>query len=715
VETRNFLPRKRAVGCVKSPFAVVCLLTVVAGITGTVIKRDDIRRAVDQYMSNAAATSRPVPPLLVATTQADELSKPDPDRDVDLEILLAAKQPADQPEPEAPKPLPTKRELPPPPRPPDPDHKVRHKIAPQIQLEGAAAPKEINGVTVTRAAIIKDAVDLAAYDAHKNKLHAPFFRYIYCPDISLAPYMDVLLNLSLSRNASNVSSYRIQHPTAPSPAYGTVRLYDGVAIRVDIRDFASSWDDILEIAAAWELMALDEKDFLTNTTVIANHKVLVRQDKKKANKDDPQASFYEQVEIARRVPGIHAGIRGPALQQLTWSQVPIVRADFLIHKALTNVSGGTYYEFRGIVNPLKNAAILTAEDLINQAQTPKPNPPGPAKSKSGSQGEERELTDLEEWLIRVGADAALQFVLDDDGFLIIEDSISSEQKWGTFISGVTDRARGIVFLRSTKSRVTTNQGIIAITLDLDIETFDPEFHGVLTLAGQKFSGIEAFWEMPNGGIEFALFGGDGALARFAPNTLVSDRTTPRGPTILNPGMSCMRCHGAVGAWQPLPYNNSVQQFLSRYDTFGQVDHGFPFAEDINLNKALYEGDFSKLIFSANSDASYAVTSLTGVTEKSTQEAWGRLANAYNEYWYEPVTARTALLELGFNVPDDKSAVELWHVLLPDLPPDQLGIQPEDPRIGIFKIPGARIKRQDWREVKIDAAVRTINTLMHKSK
>lgn len=587
-----------------------------------------------------------------------------------------------------------------------------------------AKPEQIQ---VKRLSVPLDAVKLALLDVANFTDDAAFFRYVWVPgnEKDHCDAVDFSVNVAMSRASTLVKGVRI----------GENRL-----IRYDLRVLAPDEEDIKEIGELWEKFAEDESYFLVNSETdqlgfdetkiviivkegseIVNTKDTLERPKVDSEwkwlddfKDD-NGEWYvieyngEKAYVAKsfckletrktkkaggeekkqvRVLGPHLGKEAPILIEATLSQVPIVRHDYFIRKILSTVEGGLYYEFRGIV----------ASPNDNQ-------------------------TDLE-------------FLLLDKFKVKIEDFVNSnnDQKVAMMRSKVTGKPRATLFIAGAR-RVTANQGLIVLTLDLDedeaVEFNDP----FLDILNHKYQGIELFAELGNGMTLYALYTGDlngngkfekdngeGVLVREVPPQIATDHKVPAPHSNrLQPAISCMRCHNQIvdgkqqEGWIDHP-NDVIKLVGAGLDIFGQRNDKQPKFETINRKAGLYTGDFDKVFRRARDDYAEAILRLNGnpgTEEQSTVTlAVDQIVQIYHAYWFDLVTPKKACEELGFGVETDEQAVQWLNEILPVLPSDELGIHPEDVRLGALKA-GLSINRFQWDAVFADASNRTIETLQSK--
>lgn len=570
-----------------------------------------------------------------------------------------------------------------------------------------------------RLGVPADAVALALADTAAAGGAAPYYRYVWVP----------------SNDEDDVDA--VDFAVATAMARGTtltrgVRLGGARLLRYDLRLLAPQAKDLENLVETWERFEEDEPYFLVNsvptpdallpdTIVITAEKAtamrptgaageLKRGDRLPLHGEmtDKNGLWYEtryagaaayvpaaaaekvekEKEAApKRVFGPHLGAEATGLVVACNSQVPVVRYDYFIRKILSTLDGGLYYEFRGI------------------AASP-----------------DKAVSDLD-FFLQTFAGVEIATV----------EKLRADQKAAVFRSGVTGKPRATLFFGGTQSRITVNQGLVVITQDIADADFDAAQDPLQNLIRHKFAGIELFLELPNGALAYALFTGDadgdgkytppeeGKLVRSVPDNIATDHGVPPPHTgRLQPAISCMRCHNtrrdgkAPEGW--IEHPNDVTTLLqSGLDVFGERTDGQPNQDTTDRAAGLYTGDLEKPLGRARDDYAEAVFRLTG--NPGTDQDSGvtlvtaRTARTYAAYWYDMVTPETACRELGFTTTAEQ-APALLRKILPPLPQDEIGVSPEDLRLGALKA-GLPINRFQWEAVYADAAYRVLHTLLEE--
>lgn len=389
------------------------------------------------------------------------------------------------------------------------------------------------------------------------------------------------------------------------------------------------------------------------------------------------------------------------LQTLTQSAAPVVSAPYFFHRLLSTIKdkegkkddlfndlfGGRYYEFAGIkkAKELKGKENATDEDVFLE------------KLGVGFVG------------AKVNAEALFN-------------NLRSDQRIAIFRSGVTGKKRRVDMFHSLAGR--ESMGWVSITHDVrdrDIDVGKDAFRNLLVLNDEA---RETIADKPNGLHYYTLTNGKGDLLDQATDDVAPDTTIPNPHSKrLQAAISCIACHEAEGSdgWKNL--TNDVKKLTAgKLDVFADLFDRKALQEDTLLRLAgLYQGDFRRNLTRAKDDYALAVLKATGPWEESKDQtdvvkvAASYLVKRTRDYWYEPVDARQALLELGLKVPpgeiflqDGKKqdwAVYVLNEVLPPDPDSQVGhIFLEDPNLGALK-QGLAINRWDWALLQSFAARR----------
>jgi hypothetical protein len=538
-----------------------------------------------------------------------------------------------------------------------------------------------NSKTVRNVSAPAHAVSLAVADLGQIPDDSrPFQRYIWIPNptkhrIGAVSYA---INLSVSRASTIVQ-----------PAI----IANGHLVRVDLRALAPQENDIGRLLVLWEKFSTEPYFHITRTTndALPTNTVIIKSDP-----TDPAGSLRFKLgnELWFKTPdkffflwngtqwiisvgpihdkgqtvsvfGAHVGLeQATLLQGLTKSNAAIVRYDFFMAKALTTLDGGLYYDFVGI-----------------QAK------PGGGK------------TAQEAFFDSLGVSEKTV------------ESLRSDQRVAIFRSNVTGKPRRIDAFQGPNVRPGTGSGLITITHDLADENVDPKGDPIRNLLNINDDAREVIAERPNGMHIFALFDGKGGLQLSAPDNIVKDHTIPSPFTArLQPGISCIRCHGPHDGLQP--FQNDVQKMLSGLlDVFDDLQSKSAVPTTLDRLAGLYAGDLTKPINRGRDDYSDAVYRATnGMSIRDTSAA---VSAVYSNYYYDMIDAQTACHELGYDVPKEKALVYL-NQMLPPLQQDIVGISPEDPIIGALKA-GLKINRSQFEQIYADMAFRALQTQKDQQK
>lgn len=512
---------------------------------------------------------------------------------------------------------------------------------------------------------------------------AVFQRYIWAQDQLYSSKQLVSLTVNYVSRASVI--YR-------------PKLVKGGLVRIDLRRIAPKVEDLAEYLSLWEEFAFDPS-FATIITKDAIEQEIKRGNifadvlevgtKKLRVRCKPYtvegSTFDSRWVAAIRLTGRHLDLKvATELELLTGSLAPVVENRYFTFRALstikdkdngngtfTQVFGGLYYDLAGIRRAkAAGKKKATDEDLLFESL-------GIGDVDKGITAEK------------------------------IFDQTPSDQRVAVFRSGVTVKPRRVdVF--PTLSKGQDAQGFLIVTHDIGRSDVDIATHPLANLEKFKDKAREDIWTRANGLHGFALFDGKGNLVDEAPADVVADRETPAPHTTeLAGAISCIRCHGDHDGLKPL--RNDVLALRQRYiDVFGDLDPK-------NLNRSIpdtldrmakrYAGSLEVTLMRGRADYLKFILQATGPMEegakdqtdigKVTSRAYARL---FQEWYYDPVDARKALVDLGRDVPP-KQAVTLFRELVGR---DPSGL--EDIRIGAMAV-GLETTRTDWSLVQSFAATR----------
>ncbi len=361
------------------------------------------------------------------------------------------------------------------------------------------------------------------------------------------------------------------------------------------------------------------------------------------------------------IPARHTGAAGAILPELLATDAGITRADYFIVRALSTINlghgDGLYYDFLQIDrNPAKGTALD-------------------------------------------------QFLKDFGANLKASEGFRSDQAAAIFSSRVTGRTRKILYIYGNAVRPSAGTGLITITQDPSDEQVDAINDPIRNLLDFEFAASEVIAERPNGTLAFTLFDAAGNLQNSAPENVVADHTVPAPYTRrLHGAISCLRCHGPVGIYQPV--GNDVQKLTkSKYgsDILDDLSSKDAIDDAIDRLTGLYEGDLTKPLKRGTVDFGEAVFRATG--GKKTQDACADIASIFGYYVYTDITPKMALAELGYKVSTEAEAVKLFRALVPPYP-GVAGVTIKDPIVSALRA-GISIKRYQWELIYFDVAFRAM--------
>jgi hypothetical protein len=468
-------------------------------------------------------------------------------------------------------------------------------------------------------------------------------------DASTAPatYVRYVWNADADKDVAAAVSFAVN--TAISKATTIQRLESvagGRLIRIDFERLCPKDADLKRALQLWDRLAEQDRAFY-----IREHEATapyVAEDGK-TYRHKWKVAFGSQC-------GIYTGPDTPPdmkecvrLTVMTKTQTPIVRANRLVVKSLSQIDGGFYYQVAGI-------------------------------RKSQKAGR----TDFEQFLIDRGVDPEKA------------KELRAERRFAVLMSGVTGKPRA-------GEEVQGLLGVVVYTNDVADDNRNPMAHPVLTLLEPKFDAIEAIAIRANGMCDFALFNGKGELQDVVPDNIARDHTIPSPYTSrLQPAISCIRCHKTGKGFRTT--RNDVQAILKaapesglKFDIVG--DDRFKDSRDVLDRLAgLYRGNMDRLN-RGREDYSDAVFLATGGL--SVEAVAGHIQEIQDYEQFSEVTAQRMCRYLGVGVSEDEAVPLLRKLLHPETAPGGR----EDARIGFLKA-GLSITTQDADEILPDALIRS---------
>lgn len=327
----------------------------------------------------------------------------------------------------------------------------------------------------------------------------------------------------------------------------------------------------------------------------------------------------------RREPNVHLD---PNLFDIHLTNVPLVESRWFLKRLLTTIGGGLYYEFRDMPpthdDALRKFAGTTEKDIADTTQ--------------------------------------------------------SDAKSATPFSKVTGKPRAVIVIRGTGGHVQTNEGLAMISEDYGDDDLAAVQDPFRTLIDGKRKATEDIYELPNGFHAFGLFDGNGKRQNEAPPDVVKDHEIPAPFTArLNGALACIRCHGPEFGIKPAP--NKILKL--KLQVFG--DLGRRKSDDVERLYGLFSGEFTDVFAHARANYNKAFAALFaryGLRGDAATYA-ARLAKIIEDYDYSLVDHDKAVAEIGQLLGRDfPVGAQLINLLEPN-PPDEFGISPEDPYIGLL--------------------------------
>lgn len=408
---------------------------------------------------------------------------------------------------------------------------------------------------------------------------------------------------------------RTNSPVSPQlePGGAIVVGHGGRLVRVNLALLAGDPAELQNLLNTWDRMVNSEPDF---TADIPNIEKFIAEVPRFRHTD---GKFYTRQWQSRHVtvratsPFVLA--QGALLQQKVGSACGIIDSREFIKLATTTLEGGLYYEFRGIGADLK----------------------------------------FSDYLRRVGVKEEHAAAFDPPGKAFSSETVD---KAAVIRSKVTGKPRGIALIPTTGTRLTAGISMVTVTFDIFNENHDPAADPIRNLVTMVPDGFEVIATTATGR-EYTIWDKQGRLQRSAPDRLVSDHEVPAPhTTMLQPGMSCIRCHGPEDGWKGFA---NVIPMIQATGINAIIDQSG--ADPITL-RGMYEGDwFGILGPMTQSRAQYAdlVLKSTGWiptqdNSSSAIEVAGLYSRIYGRYVYDELDAMALCREIGLAAKTPEEAV-----------------------------------------------------------
>jgi hypothetical protein len=371
-----------------------------------------------------------------------------------------------------------------------------------------------------------------------------------------------------------------------------------------------------------------------------------------------------------------------SLQRLTRSLAPIVDHRYFLFRGLSSIRdagienknlddkvfdtiwGGRYYDLKGI-----------------------------------RVSKEKGTTDLDLYLQDVNIGKITPGLTTDE----LLDTLQSDQGVVMSRSGITGKPRDVAMIPAEGPRPGDAQGAGSITGDVrdrDVDIGSRAYRNLLR--PQRFA-REAIFPGRNGFPRFGLFNGQGKRADEVPPDVAMNRRIPSPHTArLQVGLGCIGCHSLEGTDGMQPLRNDVEAILGITDIYDDLSLRDR-EEAVQRIANKYTGDFSLFLRRSRDDLARLTLEASGPWEGGEATANAdvcrryalRLETTVHAYWYDLVTPRQALLDIGLDVPDNRAAEALQLLCPPDLRGEEgTGFVPEDPTLALLKA-GVGVNRSDW--------------------
>ena len=462
-----------------------------------------------------------------------------------------------------------------------------------------------------------------------------------------------------------------------------------ILLRFDVRWYAATQKDLAEWLTAWEELRFDPTMslLLTRDTLAGAAKLGTLGELTRVWKEDGKVNS-EVVELSAAKTDLVLRVLSPALDNkallelmnVVVSTAPIVEADYFLARSLASIRdaklfdglygvvyGGLYYDFAGVP--------ATFDELLENL--------GVGNVKQKLRAEE------------------------------VFNKLRSDKRVAISRSKVTaKRPRRVDFLPILGGDVFAKARFLSNTFDLKRADIDIGMHpiGNLLKTFRETTFHETLWTLPNGMIGAALWDDQFKRAEKAPDDLVKDHTVP-APFYgeLQSSISCISCHdaGGHGGWQPV--RNDVKKLVNRAGVVFDLNVADQ-TDALDRIRGLFSGDAETLLQPARDAFNGAVLEATGPwkASKANQTDAGQLSSQqivamWRRFFYDDVTAQTALADLGWDVPAEKAPAVLDALL--KLPPGSL----ENAVIGILR-DGDEVSRTDYDFARHFLAIRAAATL-----
>jgi hypothetical protein len=404
--------------------------------------------------------------------------------------------------------------------------------------------------------------------------------------------------------------------------YRPIPNQNGTIFRINLAEYVDFDESKLRLLLdTWDRMQDNQFYLATDKTKLQN---TIRYKLKGDSKT------YTAVYVKVQIPAVHCNQDGQLLelQKMTNCMVPIISAGQFLRYTFNSDFGGLYPEFRGFdLAPEKG----TAEQVF---------------------------------LLRAGVDINNLGLKNADARVVC-------------MGKPTGTIRMVEYVPAAITQPAVGPVIATITRDFFAGFIDQNRHPLENLADRKHDGTEAFLPTVAGGLEFALFQGNGDFVRSAPlnppNSLAWDSTLPKPflPILQGPS-GCIRCHiennpstKIFAIYQPAPnfitWLRDVNVNGYRFDVFADKGDG---GKGLKRLVSLYKGETSDAFtWAGRTYAKYAFEASGLPLEQSAVAA----LTIHDSWLYTYVTPRKMLLTLGYKCSDDLQAVEVFNIICPPAP------------------------------------------------
>jgi hypothetical protein len=385
---------------------------------------------------------------------------------------------------------------------------------------------------------------------------------------------------------------------------------------------------------------------------------------------------------------------GAELFKVTGSDVPIMRLDEWVAFTFSTVNGGLYYQLTGIKENLEDTIREFAGNDAAQKVVRISAVMRHAEEEARKSGEKL-----------VAAAGRL-------------DPELAKSKTLIEASNVTGRQRVIAFFFGAGTAPTSGVQLVAVTFDIAEDNTDPNNDPYRNaVAFEQYDGGEAIFAMPNGMLAYVVFNKQDKVIASVPDNVATDhrfrdvRSNVSTARVFA-GVSCANCHDNQDqdakapnwGWQPVvnDLKDTVSGLTKILDDRGRRSS----IEALQILASQYSADTLDLkVMLDQARIPYQFRANQATNLKTTREVVAGLADSYWGYWYDRVTPRSAVLDLGQSLSESDAQLFLLRAIDPEATTDLPTFLREDGVLQRVK-DGRHVTPAQWRAIYQNVAERT---------